>query len=166
MRGCTMKNVPLGRASRKNEKGSLSFGADDIYFGGTFGYFIGSRIIGNKSRGCFSGPNLMQDGRGSYKAGSSNTREIPSRSQNYTQASLIHRPQLYFKYNYGVTKGLFYTYPRYDSSSAKPLFRRQFTVSSNHNIFPLKISCDPAIFSAGHRKLISAHFRGRRKYMA
>ena len=58
MRGRTMKNVPLGRASQKNEKGSLSFGADDIYFGGTFGYFIGSRIIGNKFRGCFSTGSL------------------------------------------------------------------------------------------------------------
>ena len=124
MRGRTMKNVPVGRASRKNEKGSLSFGADDIYFGGTFGYFIDSRIIGNKSRGCFSTGSLP-----------SNTREIPSRSQNFTQASLIHRPQLYFKYNYGVTKEIFYTYPRYDSFSAKPLFRRQFTVSSEHDIF-------------------------------
>ena len=57
MRGRTMKNVPLGRASRKNEKGSLSFGVDDIYFGGTFGYFIDSRIIGNKFRGYFlTGP--------------------------------------------------------------------------------------------------------------
>ena len=53
MRGRTMKNAPLGRASRKNEKGSLSFGAGDIYFGGTFGYFIDSRIIVNKSRGAF-----------------------------------------------------------------------------------------------------------------
>ena len=101
MRGRTMKNVPVGRASRKNEKGSLSFGADDIYFGGTFGYFIDSRIIGKQISGVLfdwvpSRPNLMQDGRGSYKAGSSNTREIPSRSQNFTQASLIHRPQLYF----------------------------------------------------------------------
>ena len=58
MRGRTMKNVPLGRASRKNEKGSLSFGADDIYFGGTFGYFIDYRIIVNKSRGCFSTGSL------------------------------------------------------------------------------------------------------------
>ena len=39
----------------------------------------------------------------------------------------------------------FFIHARYDSSSAKPLFRRQFTVSSNHDIFPLKISCDPAI---------------------
>ena len=96
-----MKNAPLGRASRKNEKGSLSFGADDIYFGGTFGYFIDSRIIGKQISGVLfdwvpSRPNLMQDGRVSYKAGPSNTREIPSRSQNFTQASLIHRPQLYF----------------------------------------------------------------------
>ena len=51
MRGRTMKNVPLGRASRKNEKGSLSFGADEIYFGGTFGYFIYSRIIGKQISG-------------------------------------------------------------------------------------------------------------------
>ena len=124
-----MKNVTVGRASRKNEKGSLSFGADDIYFWWyilVFHWFKNhwKQISGVLFDWVPSGPNLMQDGRGSYKAGSSNTREIPSRSQNHTQASFIHRPQLYFKYNYGMANGLFYTYPRYDSSSAKPLFRR------------------------------------------
>ena len=50
-RGSHDEKCASGPSESKNEKGSLSFGADDIYFGGTFGYFIDSRIIGKQISG-------------------------------------------------------------------------------------------------------------------
>ena len=84
MRGRTMKNVPVGRASRKNEKGSLALVLMIYILVVHSGISLVQKSLETNLGGDFrlgpSRPNLMQDGRGSYKAGSSNTRKIPSRS--------------------------------------------------------------------------------------